>query len=706
MRRLALGWMISALLATAAAAQDGPIGLIADSIRYDREARTLTAEGSVIVTRGDTTLRTDLLIYNDALRTLSLPRAFVVEDGDGARLFASTGELDADFRNGLMRDARAIIDARLTLAADTVARVDGRYTTLARTIASTCEVCAEAPVPVWLIRAERVVHDSLEREVHYEDAVFELFGVPVLWFPYLRHPDPTVERATGFLTPSFSNSDRYGLGVKTPYHIVLDASRDLTITPFFTGTEGVLLETEYRQRIDGGGFDVTAIGQIDDSLNDEDGRWSLSFDGWRALPDNWRATLELELVSDDAFRREFGYDSRDRLRSRLAFAQVRENGFTTIEGVYYTSLRDGDPQSSIPVALPTFDSYEILSRDGPFGSTVSRYASGAVLTRDDGRDVARLTFGAGLQETVFAGPGLRLRGLADFAGDIYLTADDPAYPSEPVYRFRPVAGIEVGWPLGRHGPGIVERIEPLVQFIVAGDDSKSDEIPNEDSLQVELDETNLFSLSRFPGEDRFEPGLRLNAGLRYQRLMASGWRATAAFGQVLRTEPIDGLASGSGLGDTRSNIVANFSLDRDGVFRSDARISMDDSFDLSSSEFLFEYDDGRRALSGSYVYLEADGTPSLTEDRAEILLEAAYVLQDGWRLEGLLRRDIADDELIEAGLRLGWANDCADLAFSVTRDYTRTDDVAPATVFGLTFRFAGLGEDAPPRGATGRCRPG
>ncbi|MEO1001430.1 MAG: LptA/OstA family protein, partial [Pseudomonadota bacterium] len=213
----ALGVSLSVLPAPDAAAQmreralseipaDLPVAVLADDVTYNRETEELTARGNVEIFYGERTLTADEIVYNARTETITARGNLILRNPDGSTVFADFATLDPELRDGLVQGARALIAGQFRVAAVESERVDGRYNTLTRAVASACEVCERNPVPLWQIRAERVVHDEERRQIHYENAFFDIFGVPVFWTPYFRHPDPTVERASGFLTPSFRSS--------------------------------------------------------------------------------------------------------------------------------------------------------------------------------------------------------------------------------------------------------------------------------------------------------------------------------------------------------------------------------------------------------------------------------------------------------------------------------------------------------------------
>ena len=69
---------------------------------------------------------------------------------------------------------------------------------------STCNLCAKDPTkaPLWQIRALSAVQDLEHKKIEYQDAVMEMYGIPVGYMPYFWHADPSVKRASGLLIPS------------------------------------------------------------------------------------------------------------------------------------------------------------------------------------------------------------------------------------------------------------------------------------------------------------------------------------------------------------------------------------------------------------------------------------------------------------------------------------------------------------------------
>ena len=156
MRRLALAlclWLFALPVASQVLAQDMAT-LVADRVSIAADT-TLVAEGHVEVWWRGTRLRASAIRYDRTTGRLQITGPITITDGDNLILLADSADLSADLQQGILRSARMVLNQQLQLAATEISRVGGRYTTLSRVVASSCQVCAANPVPLWEIRADR-----------------------------------------------------------------------------------------------------------------------------------------------------------------------------------------------------------------------------------------------------------------------------------------------------------------------------------------------------------------------------------------------------------------------------------------------------------------------------------------------------------------------------------------------------------------------
>ena len=188
MRWLLALWLL--LLPGIVAAQ-GTATLVADSVDIAASGTRLQASGNVQVFYDGTTLSARAITYDQSGDTLIIAGPIFIRTPDGTVLTAEQATLDPRLENGVLRSARLVLDQQLQLAANRIDRIDGRFSQLTRTAATSCTVCGTRP-PLWEIRADRIVHDDVERQIYFDNASFLLCGTPVLWVPRMRLPDPTL----------------------------------------------------------------------------------------------------------------------------------------------------------------------------------------------------------------------------------------------------------------------------------------------------------------------------------------------------------------------------------------------------------------------------------------------------------------------------------------------------------------------------------
>ena len=114
---------------------------------------------------------------------------------------------------------------------------------------STFTTCKNVPgkCPSWSISADELIHKKEKQRIEYKNAWLEIYDVPVVYFPYFFHPDPTVERQSGFLFPQFLNSSNLGFSTQIPYYTVIDDDKDMTLSPRIYTNNNLFIQTEYRQ---------------------------------------------------------------------------------------------------------------------------------------------------------------------------------------------------------------------------------------------------------------------------------------------------------------------------------------------------------------------------------------------------------------------------------------------------------------------------
>lgn len=696
------------LTSPGAAQTDAPATLIADNIRFNGGS-SVTARGAVEVFFQGSRLRAESISYDGATDNLHVQGPLTLVDDTGNAVFiADFAQLSADLQSGVLQSARLVLDRQLQIAATEITHSEGRYTQLYQAVASSCEVCFDHPTPLWEIRARRIIHDAEEQQLYFDNAQFRVLGVPVFFLPRMRLPDPTLERATGFLDLDARFDDLTGTQILVPYFIELGDHADITITPWIgLGTQTV--ELRYRQAFRNGQIEADGAVSWDD-LTDDATRAYLFANAEFDLPREFTLDLQVQAVSDRGYLTTYGFTDPDILESYARISRVRRDEYIEASGTFYQSLRDGEDYDTLPTRVAHA---EITRRIEPavIGGMLTAQLEGtgfyrfstddATLTDPNGRDVFRVTGELGWRRSDTFG-GLLTTFEGALHGGIYNTQQDPNFGTT-VYRLTPYSSVELRYPVqATTASGVSHVIEPVAQFVWS--ETYGDAAPNEDSFIVEFDEANLFSLDRLPGSDRRETGARANIGLSYTRAAPSGWTVGVGGGVVLRSDDQGQFTEGSGLNGLQSDFLMASHISFSDQLRIVNRSLFDNGFNFTSSELSVAWTGERHELVSTYTFLDADAGEQRNDPLAEWAFDGEYGLTNGWDAGMNFRYDFVDNEATRAGLTLGYTNECVDMEFSVSRRYTATSTVEPATRFGFTVSLAGFGAGREGRSVARSCR--
>lgn len=686
------------------AATDDPVVLEADEVDYDAAIDVATARGNVMLIQSGQELLADELEYDRRAGTVVARGDVVLRDTDGNVLLADRLDITSDFAEGSLDDLSLILADKSQIKAVKGERRNDEVTVLDKAVYSPCEICEEGGSPLWQIRADRVVHDEISKTVSYRNAKMDIFGVPVIYTPFFSHPDPTVKRRTGFLAPTFGSDSELGFTVETPYHIVLDDNADATITPLITSQEGVLVDGEYRYlskagpTILGGSITRTSPFQrTPDDDSDDEVRGRLRGNGRYALGNNTFGGFDLRVSSDNSFLRRYGFSNDNVLENRAFVERFDDRDLYSLEGYAFQGLRETDDQGLIPVVLPWAE-FKTIRPTGILGSTLETEAGILALTRTEGLDTRRASLGSSVRLPAVGRFGELWSFDVGLRGDVYYVdgeADERAgrTGTDTTARLVPNATAEVRWPLLGTSGTWQHVVEPIVQASYTGNDVNKDNIPNEDSLVFEFDETNLFERSRFTGIDRVESGARLTYGIKTDSVGPGGLRIGAIAGQSFRSGPDQLFPDGSGLEDKYSDYVGRVDLQPGGGINLSYRFRLArESLSPRRSDLRLAFGPRRLRIALQYIRLTQDIPDLEIDEREEITAALQFRMYDNLSFGVKARRDLLADRPVSNSFGVVYTNSCLELVAGIEKNFTERGELEDETRVSIRLGFRTLGD--------------
>ncbi|MEZ5960700.1 MAG: LPS assembly protein LptD [Hyphomonadaceae bacterium] len=697
------------------ASQNEHVLLEADEIINDEAAQTITAQGDVQIRYQGRTMRADRLIYNLQTGEIRAIGDVQIALEDGSVTYAEEVEADEAMNVGAARELRARMGDGGTLAARAAIHSGEGESELRNVIYTSCPICSTGDrPPTWSLRARRAVQDRETRTISYQGAVLEVAGMPLLYFPFLAHPDPSVERASGLLAPNIGRNQRLGTFYEQPYYWAISPSQDMTASLRLHGNVNPLLGLQYRKRFWSGSlqFDTTMTQEEmfdsdGDRLGDDRFRYSVFGQGAFRINNYWDWGFGIESIYDDEYLRRYDLDGAGerrgpylgqdtRLISQLYAIGQDANSYSSIAFVSFQGLRENDTSELLPLILP-FAEFDRVLQEPVLGGQLRLQANTAALSRRDdgvgpfvGSD-ARLSVSATWRRDAIFGPGMVFSPFAQARGDLFhVETSEDEY--ETFGRGLGLAGAEVSWPFLRPGERFDLIVEPVVMGAWATDEEPDPRIVNEDSLAFELDDSNLFRANAAPNYDLWEPGGRVSAGVRATARARTGESATLMFGRRWREEQAPGFTDQNNLSGEASDWVFSGQVDLGSGFGAETRMRLDDeSLKVQRIDLGVRGQVGRFSAVARYFNVDDTLVSDPTQPLEEISANVGVELARGWRMQFGLTRDLDSDINLRQDIRAIYEDDCTFLEIAYTRSETQRGTIGPDEGLQIRIGLRSLG---------------
>lgn len=718
-----------------------PLHLQGDQLIYDTKGNRVIARGNVEIFYNNNILQADEVIYDQNANTLSASGNVELKEANGNIVRADRYTLTDDFRDGFVESLNVVTRDQSTITAERAQRREGNVTEFTNGRFTSCKPKPGDP-PMWCIGAKKIIHDQAAQTITYQDAQFELFGVPVFYFPYFQHADPTVKRKSGFLLPGYGNSTDLGSFVEVPYFFNLAPNYDLLFHPMITSKQGVLWQLDWRHRLENGRYSVKLAG-IDQNGNDLTGSSITSderhdLDGWRgsvetkgefSLGSWWKAGWDATFETDDTFRRFYKLDSillTERV-NKIYLEGISDRNYLGINIYDMRGLSSFDTDQAEAFVHPVIDQNYILSQP-ILGGELSFANNAYSLSRDDADNISRtqsvtkVTSEVKWRRKLTDSLGISYTPFAELRGDVYQLNDyfDPQIEAlqsnDTVTRGVATGGVTVSYPWVANTASASHVIEPIGQIVGRQASVTQDRLPNEDAKSLVFDDTNLFDTDKFSGYDRIETGTRANVGVQYTFQANNGGYARILAGESFQLSGENAFADNgldpdgvpvvspfNGLEKNRSDYVLGFYVAPVDVFRVIAQSRLDsDTLDLRRADVSARFAMGPLTAQATYTFQDTTlfndtlvpNDPNIEDDQQDIVGSVGLKLSDRWTAFGAMRYDLDTGERLTDSIQLRYGDEC----FAISLSYNETFIVDPTrdldkdqTVM-VRLEFKNLGE--------------
>ena len=530
--------------------------------------------------------------------------------------------------------------------------------------------------PPWEMHAENIIHDKNKKTINYKNAWLKIYDKPVVYFPKFSHPDPTVDRQSGFLSPTLINSSTHGLALSVPYYMAISENKDLTFTPRLYGDGQNVIQNEYRQ-VNKNSKHIIDLGVNSSKLlffgsKTKSHFFSNSTFGLDIGSFNSSSfELNLEKTTNDTYLKSYKIespliDNSSLLNSYLRFNAENDNLSLKATMEVYDDLSKGSSDKYEYV----YPNYEVSKRFDLNDTSLSFSSYGfqkkyetnkyeGIVTNDLLYEADTSVSSWGLKKNL----SLLLKNVnVDSANSTkYKKGFNQSILTSLLYSGE--------YPLKKSLKDYDEKITPKFSFMYSPNKSKN--MTNNNNRN---DINNIYSFNRIGVTDTVEGGASMTIGTEYKKTKKN-YSDFVDFNiaTIIRVQQNEDLSSISTIGDTHSNFFGNFKISPNENFGLDYNFALDNNLTKS------KYDSIKTnfAVNNFITSFEYVDDKMNTEQKSYAVNNTSFEIDNSNSIGFNIRRnnDISATEFYD--LYYSYTNDCLEAAISFKKSYYSDVDLEP-----------------------------
>ena len=536
-------------------------------------------------------------------------------------------DLDINFNNLLFGNE----DHDPRLSAKSI-KIKDKSSFLKKGVFTTCSDDNECPP--WSMYAEEIEHDKKKQIIKYKNAWLKIYDVPAIYFPRFSHPDPTVNRKSGFLAPKFSNSKNLGTSVNIPYFHVISENKDLTFKPKIFFDDQIVLQNEFRQ-----------VNKNSDHIID----FSLA-------PSNFlssKNTTKMHFYSNSKFESDFDFfDSSD---IELNLQKVNNDDYLSTYNIehkkliYDTNLLhsyfDFEGYKDDVGFSTSLEVYEDLTKDksSRHEFIYPKYKLQKRIISDNGHNIFLKSYGSQRTYETNLYEGILINDLmynsqSNYSNKGFITnynallknvnvdaKNSNKYKEKFEQSVSTLFQYNAKYPLKKESLTYLNNFTPKVSFMYSPNKTKN--LSNDNRR---IDSTKIFSFNRIANNETVEGGGSLTYGASYNKIKKNTNMDLFNFdiSSLIRLEENLDLPKSSTLGKKTSDIFGNLEIYPSDIFKLKYSFALDNNLDKSNYDSItstfsvnkfvttFEYSDEKNNLinesfTSNSTYFEFDKNNSI-----------------------------------------------------------------------------------------------
>ena len=467
--------------------------------------------------------------------------------------------------------------------------------------------------PPWEMSAEEIKHDKKKKTIYYKNASLRIYDKKIFYFPKFFHPDPTVDRQSGFLIPRIQDNSTTGLSFNLPYFIALAENKDITLSPRFFAEDKLLFQSEFRQKNKDSNHIVDLSQYISNGENVKGHIfYNLNSNFENDNFDEVEFNIQLEQVSDETYLKAYKIESpiinnTSNLTNSVGISLINENSSLNTNLDIYEDLSKQD--SDKYEYVPNFSFSKILSENNTLYS--KGYYKNYSTNITEKVLINNFEFSSSpkfLNNGIVNEKKLLLRNINSSASNSVKFKNKNSISLFPSFQ------TNYSLPLIKETTKSRNTLTPKLSLRLSSPHTKDVR-----TTDRKISYDNIYDLDRLGINEANEGGISLTYGYEHSIIekLSSEEKIKFAFANNLRFEENKDLPLNSNLGDKMSDFVGNFDYKPNKNLKFEYDFSLknnlvDLNYELYGFEFYlknlttkFEYQNENNSnLKTSYLYNE------------------------------------------------------------------------------------------------------
>ncbi len=633
------------------------------------------------------TIKSEKIEYDVKTGTIKTKGKTEITNAAGSRMTLQDSYLSSRGEQLSGDDVKIWLGQHVYIESNNITR-NGDETIAKKAMFTACANCDDYG-NAWEISASKIVHDMSDRMLSFHNMVFDIYDIPVLYFPYYTMPDPGVKHKSGLLTPSLQSTNKMGTQINLPVYVSFSDTHDATLTLSYLTKENPLIQLEHRLNL--AHSEYRTRGSYTHNRAGDD-RWHIFNDDIIEMGEYARASVFIARASDKTYLQKYGfYEDQPYLDSGAKVEIFGQSGYVVADTHVFQELRSDGWMGTVPSGNILPNIRGVYQTSPLFAETYMTLSGDVLSVVDKGTSSQRMVGESRITSPWTLWGGNRLTASIAARYDVYNFHNTDMVDGDKFSglknRFLPNGYVEWGLPFVKPGAGWSQTIEPRARLTMMRRTDDDQFALSSDSAGTFLSDTVLFSNNRFAGYDLWENGTFADYGVRWSAFNNDGRTVEIFLGQSHDFTDRAATDLNSGFHKNGSDYVGRVGFNNSDWLDISSRFRFDrDSLNLRHAETSAVIGSAANYFTIGHIwarqFLDAQ---TLAPDINEAMAGLGFRLTDRWSVRFDAIYNWTEDTFLRHSGTLFYNHPCYYLSFGYRRDNAVREDYQGNTIF--QFRF-------------------